>query len=246
MSQRKTVEGHKEYYQQKSVVDIYEEQRFGNIKRSLAHWLDCDAIEYFIRKYCDPHGRFLDLACGTGRLTRGVSARGMEVISADYSPEMLSAAQEKCRRENIKCHFVREDAFRLSFPERYFDGVFTMRFIRHFEYDKRRELYRQAHRVLKDGGYLIFDILNKDVDTKANERKAHDETYTVESITRELRENGFELCERLAGNVSGVALVTWAKKWSLITVGRKLAGRYRARPQILERAAYWMAAARKA
>jgi 5-methylcytosine-specific restriction endonuclease McrA len=45
---RKTEQEHKEYYQQKSIVDIYEQRRFGNIKRSLAHWLDCDAIEYLV------------------------------------------------------------------------------------------------------------------------------------------------------------------------------------------------------
>ncbi|HLF17942.1 MAG TPA: class I SAM-dependent methyltransferase [Candidatus Omnitrophota bacterium] len=242
----KTEQGIKDHYQKSDIVDVYEQKRFGNIKRSLAHWLDCDAIEYFIRKYCDPAGQYLDLACGTGRLTRGVAVRGFNIVSADYSQEMLAAAQEKCYRENIKSNFVREDAFRLSFPEKHFDGVFTMRFIRHFEYDKRRELYRQLRRVLNDKGYLIFDVLNKDVDTKAHERQAHDETYTLEGITKELRENGFELREMVAGNVAGVAVVTWAKKWGLMPIGRYWAKKYRGRPEIMKRAAYWMVAAQKA
>jgi len=242
---RKTEEEHKEYYSQKEIVDIYEKRRFGDIKRSLAHWLDCDAIEYFIRKYSNPSGRFLDLACGTGRLTRGVSLRGIDVVSADYSQEMIDAACEKCRQENIKAHFVKEDAFNLSFPENHFDAVFTMRFIRHFEYDKRQELYEQIHRVLKDDGFLIFEVLNERVDTQAHERHAHDETYTLEAITEELRKNGFEIREKVAGAVVGVPLVTWAKKWKLISIGRFFARKCRRQEDVIKRASYWMVVAQK-
>ena len=39
----------------------------------------------------------LDLACGTGSLTRELALRGYEMIGADRSEEMLSRAAEKCR-----------------------------------------------------------------------------------------------------------------------------------------------------
>ena len=39
----------------------------------------------------------LDLACGTGSLTRVLAERGYEMIGADLSQEMLAQAAEKCR-----------------------------------------------------------------------------------------------------------------------------------------------------
>lgn len=39
----------------------------------------------------------LDLACGTGSLTRELALRGYEMIGVDQSPEMLAEAAEKNR-----------------------------------------------------------------------------------------------------------------------------------------------------
>ena len=39
----------------------------------------------------------LDLACGTGSLTRELALRGYEMIGVDQSEEMLAQAAEKCR-----------------------------------------------------------------------------------------------------------------------------------------------------
>ena len=38
----------------------------------------------------------LDLACGTGSLTKLLGQAGYEMIAADLSPEMLAVAREKC------------------------------------------------------------------------------------------------------------------------------------------------------
>lgn len=39
----------------------------------------------------------LDLACGTGNLTKVLAERGYEMIGVDLSEEMLAQANEKCR-----------------------------------------------------------------------------------------------------------------------------------------------------
>ena len=49
-----------------------------------------------IRRYRSGDGVFLaDIGCGTGNLTARMAARGYDVIGADASPDMLSAAMNK-------------------------------------------------------------------------------------------------------------------------------------------------------
>jgi len=235
----------KEYYQEGDVVDQYEQNRYGNIKRSLSHWIECDAIEYLLKKHAlFPNGQFLDLACGTGRLTRALVSQGFRIISADFSREMLEAAKAKSALEKKYFYPVHADAFALPFEEE-FDGIFTVRFIRHYKLEKRALIYKQIHRVLKPKGVLVFDVLNARVDARAHERSIHDETYSAESIRQELAEHGFDLVEMVAGNILGIPVFTVAKKWSLLTVGRSLASHYRCQKDVVNRATHWMAAARK-
>lgn len=54
-------------------------------------------IEKHFRKNHLPGNTVLDLACGTGSLTRELALRGYEMIGVDRSPEMLSQAAEKNR-----------------------------------------------------------------------------------------------------------------------------------------------------
>ena len=56
-----------------------------------------DYIEKHFRKKNLPGNTVLDLACGTGSLTRELALRGYEMIGADRSPEMLAQAAEKNR-----------------------------------------------------------------------------------------------------------------------------------------------------
>jgi ubiquinone/menaquinone biosynthesis C-methylase UbiE len=236
----------KSYYGEKNVVAKYELNRYGNINKSLSHWIDCDAIEYFLRKYtAASNGKYLDLACGTGRLTRALAAKGLDITSADYSEEMLETATQKSRLEKIPFHPVRMDALHLTFDGETFNGVFTIRFIRHYTPEKRALIYQQIRRVLKPGGILVFDVLNAAVDTTALERKVYDETYTWEEFQKEMADNGFVVRERIAGNIVGIPVYTIAKKWSLLRLGRSLAKHYRRREDIINRATHWMVACEK-
>ena len=60
-----------------------------------ARW--ADYLERHFARGALPVPTVLDLACGTGRLTRELALRGSEMIGADRSEELLSRAAEKCR-----------------------------------------------------------------------------------------------------------------------------------------------------
>src|SRR5262245_17805329 len=87
-----------------------------------------------------PAARTLDVACGTGFLTRHL--RG-EVVGLDQSERMLGVAREQAPHAT----FVHADALRLPFGDGEFDRVFTSYFYCHLEDSERARFLAEAKRV---------------------------------------------------------------------------------------------------
>jgi ubiquinone/menaquinone biosynthesis C-methylase UbiE len=90
-----------------------------------------------------PPVRTLDVACGTGFLTRHL--RG-EVIGLDSSARMLEVA----RRQAAKARFVEGDALALPFEDGTFDRVFASYFYCHLEEAERGRFLTEARRVASE------------------------------------------------------------------------------------------------
>jgi ubiquinone/menaquinone biosynthesis C-methylase UbiE len=84
--------------------------------------------------------RTLDVACGTGFLTRHL--RG-DVVGLDASERMLGVA----RRQAPNATFVQGDGLSLPFEDRTFDRVFTSYFYCHLEEEERGRFLAEARRV---------------------------------------------------------------------------------------------------
>ncbi len=84
--------------------------------------------------------RTLDVACGTGFLTRHL--RG-EIAGIDASERMLGIAQERVPDGD----FAVGDAIELPFPDGSFDRVFTGHFYGHLEEGDRERFLAEARRV---------------------------------------------------------------------------------------------------
>ena len=87
-----------------------------------------------------PPVRTLDVACGTGYLTRHLPG---EVVGLDQSAAML----EEARRQAPGAAFVHGDALSLPFDDAAFDRVFTAHFYGHLEPPERERFLREAWRV---------------------------------------------------------------------------------------------------
>ena len=87
-----------------------------------------------------PPVRTLDVACGTGYLTRHLPG---EVVGLDQSAAML----EEARRQAPGAAFVHGDALSLPFDDAAFDRVFTAHFYGHLEPRERERFLREAWRV---------------------------------------------------------------------------------------------------
>ncbi len=84
--------------------------------------------------------RTLDVACGTGFLTRHL--RG-EVVGLDQSASMLAIAEQRVPAGE----FIQGDALALPFEDGSFDRVFTGHFYGHLEPGVREAFLLEAHRV---------------------------------------------------------------------------------------------------
>jgi ubiquinone/menaquinone biosynthesis C-methylase UbiE len=87
-----------------------------------------------------PPARTLDVACGTGFLTRHI--RG-EVVALDQSASMLEVASAQVPH----VEFVQADALALPFDDGSFDRVFASYFYCHLEDEDRRRFLAEVRRV---------------------------------------------------------------------------------------------------
>jgi ubiquinone/menaquinone biosynthesis C-methylase UbiE len=87
-----------------------------------------------------PPRRTLDVACGTGFLTRHLPG---DVVGLDQSEAML----EEARRQAPGATFVRGDALALPFADGSFERLFTSYFYCHLEEPERLRFLAEARRV---------------------------------------------------------------------------------------------------
>ena len=107
-----------------------------------------------------PHAKVLELAAGTGALTRHLSALlppGMSITASDLNPAMLAIALHLGTARPMI--WEQADALKLPFPDASFDAV-VCQFGLMFFPDKSKAL-SEAHRVLKPGGVLLFNVWDK-------------------------------------------------------------------------------------
>jgi ubiquinone/menaquinone biosynthesis C-methylase UbiE len=90
-----------------------------------------------------PPARTLDVACGTGFMTRHL--RG-EVVGLDQSASMLEVAREQAPQ----AEFVQGDGLALPFADESFDRVFSSYFYCHLEEEERLRFLTEVQRVARE------------------------------------------------------------------------------------------------
>jgi|JRYF01.1.fsa_nt_gb ubiquinone/menaquinone biosynthesis C-methylase UbiE len=191
----------KTYYQDRDVVDAYMERRTAQPLNGLLHRRQVDFLNEVVRQR--GARRVLEIACGPGRLTTAM--RGVQQgIAVDASHPMLETARRRMDVQSGSWAFLRTDAFVLPFRDASFDLAYTLRFIRHFQDDDRRRLYAEIQRVLRPGGALILDALNRDtsypsrLERGLDHYKIYDVLYRPGEAEAELAAAGFRI-ERVEG-----------------------------------------------
>lgn len=102
-------------------------------------------------------GRVLELACGTGVVTRALARalpKHASIVATDLNQPMLDHAAALGTARPVE--WRRADALELPFPDGGFDAVVCQFGVMFFP-DKARA-FSQARRVLRPGGALIFNV----------------------------------------------------------------------------------------
>jgi ubiquinone/menaquinone biosynthesis C-methylase UbiE len=131
----------KEYYDARALeYDDWYTGQGGFAGRERPGWTEeVAALERALRSL--PPARTLDVACGTGFLTRWLPG---ELVGLDQSEAMLAEARKRLPWAEL----VRGDALDgLPFPDSSFDRVFTGHFYGHLEPDVRIRFLAEARRV---------------------------------------------------------------------------------------------------
>lgn len=115
-------------------------------------------LELFARHKHNP-GLTLDLACGTGNLTRELFCRGIDVYGIDASADMLSEAMQKSAEEGMQILFLKQKMQNLNLYGTINTCVCTLDSINHIT--KEEDLRRAFDRVglfMDDDGLFVFDV----------------------------------------------------------------------------------------
>lgn len=125
--------------------------------------------------------KMLDVACGRGRHSRTLAAKGYYVTGIDISPSSIAFAK---RFENEYLEFFQHD-MRLPFRVNYFDYAFN--FFTSFGYFNTRREHDDAIRTiansLKETGLFVIDYLNVHF---AEENLIHHEEKKIDGTSYEI------------------------------------------------------------
>jgi SAM-dependent methyltransferase len=187
-------------------------------------WFDAFALDLAQRLPARLPGHVLEIACGTGLVTRRLREHldpAIRLFASDISKVMLDYARNKLvRYEGIE--WREADAASLPFGAGEFSAVvcaFGVMFV-----PDKRALFREVRRVLKSGGIFLFNVwdrLEENLASAINAKVVEDlfpgdpevqfrtpyEMHDPGSLQRLLEETGFreERIERKQVQVGGVS-----------------------------------------
>ena len=136
-----------------------------------------------------PPARTLDVACGTGFLTRHLPG---EVVGLDQSESML----EEARRQAPSATFATGDALELPFPDGSFERVFTAHFYGHLDEADRLRFLGEARRLAAEL-VVVDSALRPDVEPEELQERILDDGSRWEVYKRYFTPAG--LADELGG-----------------------------------------------
>lgn len=148
-------------------------------------------------------GKILDLGCGTGRHFTKTEA---EIYAVDFSNEMIKYAKLKAKKLKLKnIKFFVADAWKLPFPDNYFDAVLCIAVMHCIQTKaKRQKVLDEIYRVLKPKGRAKIANWNKESGRFKNKKKEsyigwrdkgkrYYYFYTEDELKKEIEKSGFKI-----------------------------------------------------
>jgi SAM-dependent methyltransferase len=163
-----------------------------------------------------PHFEVLDVAAGTGHLSRAIAPHVKHIVALDLTPEMLTQGRREAEQQGLtNVVFEQGEAEHLTYADEAFDLVVTRFSLHHFA-DARGPV-REMVRVCRRGGRIaVVDLVSPDDPAVAEtynhlERlrdTSHVRALTAGELQRLVRETGLTIVHTLRRDVE-VHLDRW-------------------------------------
>lgn len=141
MKEKKAI---KNYYNQ--LAPEYDDDRFNN---SYGQYLHSQERQILVRRLGHISKKsILDMGCGTGRFL-DFSENGV-----DFSEGMLGEAQTKFPNHKLTI----SDISKMPFENESFEAIYSLHVFMHIDLETIENTIKEAHRILKPNGILIFDF----------------------------------------------------------------------------------------
>ena len=100
----------------------------------------------------------LDVGCGTGKVSIGLSKAGYKVTGLDVSEEMLRLAEENSRRAGLNIPFICQPIAEAEIHQKVDAVTAVCDVVNYLAGSELDAFFQSAGRLIKYGGMLIFDI----------------------------------------------------------------------------------------
>jgi SAM-dependent methyltransferase len=107
-----------------------------------------------------PGDRVLDLACGHGRLSNRLAARGASVVGLDLTPRFLDRARQEAEALHLDVEYVQGDMRELGRPGEFDVVVNWFTAFGYFDDETDRAILRRIHGALRPRGRLLLELLH--------------------------------------------------------------------------------------
>jgi ubiquinone/menaquinone biosynthesis C-methylase UbiE len=119
-----------------------------------------EMIKRIVKDYNIAPGKAMDLACGTGTVSKMLLEIGFDVICVDISPEMINIAKDKLKDYAKKTEFINSNMAEFKYKNKavslvvcFYDSINYL--IKVSDLDK---VFKMVRDNLTRGGYFLFDV----------------------------------------------------------------------------------------
>ena len=132
-----------------AIAEDYDNLRFDNLKGRVYRWLEERALQQALAGL-EPGSTVLDAACGTGRVTALLRAKGFRPTGYDISEAMIAVARRRLTSLGYpEVPLAAGDAGDLPYPGQSFDAATCVGLLMHLDAEARVGVLRQLARVAR-------------------------------------------------------------------------------------------------
>jgi ubiquinone/menaquinone biosynthesis C-methylase UbiE len=158
-----------------------------------------------------PHFEVLDVAAGTGHLSRAIAPHVKRVVALDLTSEMLAQGRREAAQQGLtNLVFEQGEAESLPYPDEAFDLVVTRFSLHHFA-DPRGPVHEMVRACRRGGRVAIIDMVSPDDPAVAATHNhlerlrdpSHTRELTADELQQLIREVGLAIVHTAPRDVEG-------------------------------------------